>query len=54
MPFPKPPWLKQESVVNMLGIAGIDNARITRRLAPFPAEPLARVYEVIGRTLAMG
>jgi len=53
VPFPKPPWLKQESVVNVLGIAGIDNARIIRRLAPFPEEPLARVYGVIRRALAM-
>ena len=53
VPFPKPAWLKQESVVNVLGIAGIDNARIIRRLAPFPVEPLARVYGVIRRILAM-
>ena len=26
--FPKPPWLKQPGVVNVLGIAGVDNARI--------------------------
>jgi mRNA interferase MazF len=30
--FPKPPWLRQCSVVNLLGIAGVDNARIERRL----------------------
>lgn len=23
--FPKPAWLRQESVVNVLGIAGVDN-----------------------------
>ncbi len=28
--FPKPPWLKQVSVVNVLGIAGVDNAKIER------------------------
>ena len=28
--FPKPPWLRQESVVNVLGIAGVDNAKIER------------------------
>ena len=51
--FPKPAWLKQESVVNVLGIAGIDNARIIRRLAPFPEEPLARICEVIRFTLGL-
>jgi mRNA interferase MazF len=25
--FPKPPWLCQQSVVNVLGIAGVDHAR---------------------------
>ena len=28
--FPKPVWLRQESVVNVLGIAGVDNAKIER------------------------
>src|SRR5947208_12191458 len=26
--FAKPPWLRQVSVVNLLGIAGVDNSRI--------------------------
>ena len=34
--FPKPRWLSAESVVNVLGIAGVDNAQVVRRLAPFP------------------
>jgi len=36
--FSKPPWLRQESVVNVLGIAGVDNAKMTRRISTFPAE----------------
>lgn len=51
VPFAKPPWLRQESVVNVLGIAGIDNARIMRRLAPFPPETLTEIYLVLGRAL---
>jgi len=51
--FPKPAWLKQECVVNVLGIAGIDNARITRRLGNFPGEALSRVYDAVRGALAM-
>jgi hypothetical protein len=36
VPFPKPPWLKQASVVNVLGLAGMDNAKVLRRIAPVP------------------
>jgi len=36
--FPKPVWFRQESVVNVLGIAGVDNAKIERRISTFPAE----------------
>ena len=36
--FPKPPWLRQESVVNVLGIAGVDHARVVQRIAPFPKD----------------
>jgi mRNA-degrading endonuclease toxin of MazEF toxin-antitoxin module len=33
--FPKPPWLHQKCVVNLVGMGGVDNAKIVRRLAPF-------------------
>jgi len=36
--FVKPPWLRQESVVNVLGIAGVDNSRIERRISAFSPE----------------
>jgi len=49
--FPKPAWLRQESVVNVLGIAGVDNARIIRRIAPFPKEAFDRVLKAIARML---
>jgi mRNA-degrading endonuclease toxin of MazEF toxin-antitoxin module len=51
--FPKPAWLSQESVVNTLGIAGVDNARIVRRIAPFPKEPFDKVLEVTARMLGI-
>lgn len=34
--FPKPPWLRQTSVIHLLGIAGVDNAKVERRLGAFP------------------
>ena len=53
IPFPKPAWLRQESVINVLGIAGVDNARIERRLAAFPADKLAEVEAVLKRVLGL-
>ena len=53
VPFPKPPWLKQESVVNVLGIAGVDNARITRRIAVFPGENLEKIETICVRMLGL-
>lgn len=44
--FPKPPWLKQESVVNVLGIAGVDNAKIIRRISPFPKDSFSKIEDV--------
>ena len=49
--FPKPPWLKQNSVINLLGIAGIDNSRIARRLAVFPPERMEEVSRGLARVL---
>ena len=45
--FKRPAWLNQESVVNVLGIAGIDNAKVIRRLAPFPPADFKRVLNAI-------
>ncbi|MCP5524578.1 MAG: type II toxin-antitoxin system PemK/MazF family toxin [Verrucomicrobiales bacterium] len=51
--FPKPRWLRQESVVNVLGIAGVDCARILRRIAPFPKESFVRVMDATARMLGL-
>jgi hypothetical protein len=53
VPFPKPPWLKQSSVVNVLGLAGVDNAKFLRRIAPFPAGALKQVETVLRRLLVL-
>jgi mRNA interferase MazF len=51
--FPKPAWLRQESVVNVLGIAGVDNARIERRIAAFPADKMKEIESVLKRILGL-
>ena len=53
IPFPKPAWLRQESVINVLGIAGVDNARIERRLAAFPADKMLEIESVLKRLLGL-
>ena len=51
--FPKPAWLKEESVVNLLGIAGVDNAKILRRIGPFPQGSMDQISEVMAKMLGI-
>src|ERR1051325_8714676 len=51
--FSKPPWLRQNSVVNLLGIAGVDNSKIERRLAAFPSEKVKEISEGLVRLLGL-
>ena len=51
--FPKPAWLRQESVVNVLGIAGVDNAKIERRISAFPADKMAAIDSVLKQLLGL-
>lgn len=51
--FPKPPWLKQKCVVNLLGIAGIDNSRVERHLGVFPNESLEQIERGLIRLLGI-
>lgn len=51
--FPKPAWLRQESVVNVLGIAGVDNAKIEHRIAAFPADKMSEIESVLKRLLGL-
>jgi len=51
--FPKPAWLRQESVVNVLGIAGVDNSKIERRIAAFPADKMLALESVLKRLLGL-
>ena len=47
--FPKPRWLAEESVVNLIGLVGVDNSKIERLLGPLPTEILAAIDEVLFR-----
>jgi len=51
--FPKPPWLLQPSVVNLLGIVGVDNAKIQRVLGPFPSKELGDIDNGLRRMLKL-
>jgi mRNA interferase MazF len=51
--FAKPPWLRQESVVNVLGIAGVDNAKIERRISAFPVEKMSQIEFVLKRLFGL-
>ena len=53
IPFPKPVWLRQESVVNVLGLAGVDNAKIERRISVFPADKMTEIETVLKRMLGL-
>lgn len=53
IPFPKSVWLRQESVVNVQGIAGVDNAKIGRRIAAFAAEKLMEIESGLKRVLGL-
>jgi mRNA interferase MazF len=53
VPFQKPPWLRQESVVNVLGIAGVDNSRIERRISAFPADKMSEIQSVLKRLFGL-
>jgi mRNA interferase MazF len=51
--FQKPPWLRQESVVNVLGIAGVDNAKIERRISAFPTDKMSEIESVLKRLFGL-
>lgn len=47
--FPKPRWLAETSVINLIGLVGVDNAKIGRLLGPLPADCLATIEEGLAR-----
>ena len=51
--FPKPVWLREASVINVLGIAGVDRARVQRRLGALPPDRLDAVLETLCRVVGV-
>jgi mRNA-degrading endonuclease toxin of MazEF toxin-antitoxin module len=51
--FPKPRWLAEESVVNLIGLVGVDNARIGRLLGPLPSNSLDAMDEALVRLFGL-
>ena len=51
--FPKPKFLLDNSAVNLIGIVGVDNAKIGRVLGPFPADRMAAVEDGLARMLGL-
>jgi mRNA interferase MazF len=51
--FPKPPWLAQDCVVNLLGVVGVDNAKIGRVLGQFPSAQMKQIDSGLKRMLGL-
>ena len=51
--FPKPRWLYQDSVANLLGIAGIDNAYLERKIGRMPGETMDKISDGLVRLLGL-
>jgi mRNA interferase MazF len=51
--FPKPPWLHDDSVVNLMGLGGIDNAKVGRFLGRLKPETMNAVSEGLVRMLGL-
>ena len=50
--FPKPQWMREPSVVNLVQIVGLDNAKILRRIGTFPGK-MKDVEEGLARMLGL-
>jgi mRNA interferase MazF len=53
VPFPKPRWLAEESVVNLIGLVGVDNAKIERLLGRLPTETQIAIDGVLVRLFGL-
>lgn len=51
--FPKPQWLREVSVINLVQIVGIDNVRILRRLGSMPDATMSIVDAGLKRMLGL-
>ena len=53
VPFPKPQFLTHVCVANLLGILGVDNAKIGRVLGQFPSAQLPDIESGLNRMLGL-
>jgi mRNA interferase MazF len=53
VPFPKPPWMNEQAVINLIGILGIDNAKILRFLGRMQAPTMDKVDDGLARMLGL-
>jgi mRNA-degrading endonuclease toxin of MazEF toxin-antitoxin module len=50
--FPKPQWMREPSVVNLVQIVGLDNMKILRRLGTFPGK-MKEIDDGLARMLGL-
>lgn len=51
--FPKPRWLNEPCVANLLGLAGVDNVKIGRVLGSFPSAQFKDLEDGLYRMLGL-
>jgi mRNA interferase MazF len=51
IPFPKPAWMRQSSVINLVGMFGYDNAKVERFLGRLPVPVMDKVLNGIAKML---
>jgi mRNA interferase MazF len=53
VPFPKPQWLAEPSVINLIGLVGVDNAKIGRGLGSLPKDKLNEIDKALVRIFGL-
>jgi mRNA-degrading endonuclease toxin of MazEF toxin-antitoxin module len=51
--FPKPAWLHDTSVVNLIGLGGVDNVRIGRWIGQLQPATMDKIDECLVRMLGL-
>jgi mRNA interferase MazF len=51
--FPKPAWLLDTSVINLIGLGGVDNAKIGRFIGQIKPETMDKVSDGLARMLGL-
>jgi mRNA-degrading endonuclease toxin of MazEF toxin-antitoxin module len=53
VPFTKPPWLFDVSVINLIGLGGVDNAKLGRFIGRMKPETMEAVSKSLVRMLGL-